>query len=113
MINSFPLITMATVQLILRFSGQTTTQTNLIFSIRKRAISLIQVYLGEIPAMSLIVSDYDGDEIDDIAIYRPTTNTWFVSQSLDSTVLTHTFGQENDKPIIGDFDGDGKLTLTF
>ncbi len=58
---------------------------------------------GDIPA----VGDWDGDDIDDYAIWRPSTGEWFVLRS-GGGVLVQQWGLNGDIPVPGDFSGDGK-----
>ena len=56
--------------------------------------------------------DYDGDGITDLAVFRPTTGTWFiVPSSHPATPLNVVFGGWGDVPVPGDYDGDGKTDL--
>lgn len=52
--------------------------------------------------------DFDGDDRQDAAIYRPSTRVWYVRQSSNSQVRNFYWGLPSDKFVSGDFDGDGK-----
>jgi hypothetical protein len=57
--------------------------------------------------------DFDGDRKADLAVYRPSTGTWYVDKSSTSygTSLALTWGISTDIPMPGDYDGDGKPDL--
>ena len=57
---------------------------------------------GDIP----VSADYDGDEYDDVAVFRD--GNWSYLSSNDSRVWSFQFGLAGDKPVIGDFDADGR-----
>jgi len=54
------------------------------------------------------VSNFDGDEKSDVAVFRPSTGTWFSLKSTDGSFQSYQFGSTGDKPVAGDYDGDGK-----
>ncbi len=62
-----------------------------------------------------ISGDWDGDGIDTIGLFRPSTKTWYLKSANNSSSSRTTFvwGSSTDKPIVGDWDGDGKDTIGF
>ena len=54
-------------------------------------------------------ADYDGDSINDIALWRPSTGTWWIVPSTTRMTTRVQWGnpQSRDLPLSGDFDGDG------
>jgi hypothetical protein len=67
----------------------------------------------------LVPGDYDGDGIDDIAVWRPETGIWYILQSSDGRVLyahwgmstVHPTGSLPDVPVQADYDGDGRTDI--
>jgi hypothetical protein len=57
-----------------------------------------------------VPGDFDGDQKDDVAIWRPgTQSTFFILQSATQTFRVEDFGQNGDDPtIVADYNGDGK-----
>ena len=55
-------------------------------------------------------SDFDGDGVSDLTVYRPSVGMWFTlhSNSGFSTSTFLTLGGTTDLPVTGDFDGDNK-----
>ncbi len=53
-------------------------------------------------------SNFDGDGKTDLAVFRPTDGSWYISRSSNGAFSGQQFGTSGDKPIPGDFDGDGK-----
>jgi hypothetical protein len=60
-----------------------------------------------------INEDFDGDDKDDIAVWRPgSAATFYIFNSLTSTVRVENFGQTGDDPsVVDDYDGDNKADL--
>ncbi len=51
-------------------------------------------------------SDFDGDGSNDLAVFRPSTNTWYSQNSAGFNAQV--FGSAADKIVSGDYDGDGR-----
>ncbi|HEY0459363.1 MAG TPA: FG-GAP-like repeat-containing protein [Pyrinomonadaceae bacterium] len=58
-------------------------------------------------------SDFDGDGISDIAVFRPSNGNWFILRSSDNSISIFQFGVSGDLPMDGDFDGDGRTDVAI
>jgi hypothetical protein len=67
---------------------------------------------GEPRAANYHRGDFDGDGTADIAVFRPTTGSWFIFNSGSNTVTAVGWGQNGDIPVEGDFDGDQRSDVT-
>ncbi|MFN0141485.1 MAG: FG-GAP repeat domain-containing protein [Pyrinomonadaceae bacterium] len=57
--------------------------------------------------------DFDGDDKQDGAIFRPSDNTWWILQSSNSQVSAIPFGLSSDTKLSADFDGDRKTDIAI
>lgn len=48
-----------------------------------------------------VQADYDGDNIDDIAVFRPSTGVWYIWRSSDAQFEALSWGQNGDVPVPG------------
>jgi hypothetical protein len=53
-----------------------------------------------------LVADFNGDGLDDVAVFRPATGTWYIRNQ-----GTYVLGQTGDFPILADYNGDGKTEI--
>ncbi|HLM02117.1 MAG TPA: choice-of-anchor V domain-containing protein, partial [Pyrinomonadaceae bacterium] len=57
------------------------------------------------------ISNFDGDAKSDIAVFRPSAGSWYISNSSNNSFTAVQFGASGDKIVPGDYDGDGKADL--
>lgn len=51
--------------------------------------------------------DFDGDRKADLVVFRPSNGTWYMNLTANGFYVQG-FGQNGDKPVSADYDGDGK-----
>ena len=59
-------------------------------------------------------ADYTGDRIADLAVFRPSTGTWYIANSLVNPGTNFTaiqWGTSGDIPVASDYDGDAKADV--
>ena len=56
--------------------------------------------------------DFTGDGKSDVMVYRPSTGTWVILKSGNSSATwSYQWGQSGDLPVPGDYDGDGRADV--
>ena len=61
----------------------------------------------------LLPGDYDGDGYDELGIWQPHTNTWWVRNMPSGPNLGYTFGTSSGIPLPADYDNDGRIDLAY
>ncbi len=56
--------------------------------------------------------DFDGDERQDLVVWREATGTWFVMPTASTEPLVRQWGLPGDQPVLGDYDGDSLFDFT-
>ncbi|HEY0544004.1 MAG TPA: M14 family zinc carboxypeptidase [Pyrinomonadaceae bacterium] len=56
-------------------------------------------------------NDFDGDGRTDVAVFRPASGNWYISNSSDNSFRAQSWGISTDKIAPGDYDGDGKADI--
>lgn len=54
--------------------------------------------------------DFDGDNKADLAVFRPSTGTWYMNRT-SAGFFAQQFGQNGDNPVAADYDGDGRADV--
>lgn len=66
----------------------------------------VDVFLYSLSNPAAVISDFDGDRITDLAVFRPANRTWYWLSSTNNGFNSYQFGIATDTPVSGDFDGD-------
>jgi hypothetical protein len=56
---------------------------------------------------------FDGDARSDLAIWRPSNGTWYISNSSNGSFTGVGWGIVGDQPVPGDYDGDGRTDVAI
>ncbi len=62
------------------------------------------------PTVTHRTGDFDGDGKSDVAVFRPSSGSWYLQQSQNGFTGT-AFGASTDKIVPADYDGDGKTDI--
>ncbi len=57
------------------------------------------------------ISNFDADGKSDVAVFRPSTGTWYSQNSTNGNLQAFPFGINGDKTVAADYDGDGKTDV--
>ena len=99
------------------FVRNSVVNNNIVWSVLRNppgAPAQIRRVVFGLPTDTIIYGDFDGDLKQDIAVYREGTAAnpqgyfYFMPSTNPNTFIAQAWGTIGDKPVTGDFDGDGK-----
>jgi len=73
----------------------------------------VSIDWGGRPGDILLPGDYDGDGYDELGLWQPHSNTWWVKVMPAGPDLHFTFGSPTGIPLPFDYNGDGRLDLAY
>lgn len=56
-------------------------------------------------------SDFEGDGIADLGVFRPSEQKWYLQYSSNNQIQTEIFGLPTDKIVVGDYDSDNRTDI--
>ncbi len=74
---------------------------------------IFSVDWGGRPHDVLLPGDYDGDGYDELGLWQPHSNSWWVKVMPSGPELHFTFGSSTGIPLPFDYDDDGRLDLAY
>jgi spore coat protein A len=66
--------------------------------------------LAALTEINSVAADYDGDNKDDFAVFRPSDRTWYIRKSSGGNIIVQ-WGLADDTPVPADYDGDGRTDI--
>ena len=99
------------------FVRNSVVNNNILWSVLRNppgAPAQIRRFIFGLPTDTIIYGDFDGDLKQDIAVYREgvtanaQSNFYILPSASPTTSIIQPWGTIGDKPVAGDFDGDGK-----
>ncbi len=57
------------------------------------------------------LTDFDGDGRTDVAVFRPSTSSWYINSSMNGILQSQAWGTSGDRIVPGDYDGDGRADI--
>ena len=69
------------------------------WDIRRSSDGVVYFQNWGLPEDLAVVGDYDRDNRDDIAIYRPSDGIWWITKSTDGTYYAVKWGTGDDRPL--------------
>ncbi len=99
------------------FVRTSVVNNNIVWSVLRNppgAPAQIRRFVFGLPTDTIIDGDFDGDLKQDIAVYREGTTAnpqgyfYILPSASPNTFVSQAWGTTGDKPVTGDFDGDGK-----
>ncbi len=91
-------------------AGATTAALSYWYVLRSSDNSVQSMQFGQASDV-FVPGDYDGDGDTDIAVFRPSINTWFISQDPVPNYAAVQWGSNGDIPVPGFYDADAKMDI--